>query len=62
MLMDPDPLKIDAVHQRLLASGWPLPLRPGLFVRLDEPARFPSTYRRSSSTPSVCCRTANKRR
>nr|MCU0872979.1 heme-dependent peroxidase [Pirellulaceae bacterium] len=44
MLMDPDPLKIDAVHQRLLASRLGPALRPAYsFVSMSEISEYVST-------------------
>ena len=41
MLMDPDPLKVDAVHQRLMAGPFGVALRPGYsFVSVTEISEY----------------------
>lgn len=41
MAMDPDPLKVDAVHQRLMASGMGRALKPGYsFVSITEISEY----------------------
>jgi chlorite dismutase len=50
MLMDPDPLKIDAVHQRLLASRLGPALRPAYsFVSLSEISEYVPTLAQYSA-------------